>query len=173
MIVSISGVSCTGKTTTIQMLQKQGFPVITPSASRLASGYKFPTPEAKDRFIFETGHNQYLQAEQIASSTGKVVFLDRSQFDNWSFRLVYGGDLSYEPAFLADIKALDFVWILDPADVPFVHDGVRPDDVAKRSEWHKLMLEKAKAMHLRYEVLSGTPQQRLEHILDAMRRQYL
>lgn len=164
MIVSISGVSCTGKTTLITELQKMGYPVITPSASRMASGFEFPTGVAKDRYIFDVGHRQLIEAKNISDSTGKVVFLDRSQFDNWTFRYVYGGDLSYEYLFKEDLKLIDFTWILDPKDVPFVSDGVRPEDLPKREQWHKLMIEKAKEQHMEFDILSGSVADRLMKI---------
>ena len=168
MIISISGVSCTGKTTTIGLLQEAGYPVITPSASRVASGVKFPTSQAKDRFIFEEGHRQLLEAQQIAESTGKPVFLDRSQFDNWTFRLVYGGDLSYEDRLIADVKQIGFLWILDPGDVPFQDDGVRPADLQKRAVWHDVMAREAGVQRLHWEILRGDPKQRLRYILQRL-----
>lgn len=165
MIISISGTSCVGKTTMAEMLQDEGYPVIMPSASRLASGHKFPTMEAKDRFIYETAHRQLLDAQARAQASKKPVFLDRSQFDNWTFRLVFGGDLSYEHLLLQDIKALGFVWILDPTDVTFKGDGVRPEDAEKLRQWYQLMLSKAEELSLPHAVLSGTPSQRLSRIL--------
>lgn len=165
LIISISGTSCVGKSTTAEMLQEEGYPVIMPSASRLASGRQFPSLEAKDRFIYETAHQQLLDAKRIAGVSKKPVFLDRSQFDNWTFRLVFGGDLSYEHLFLQDIEALDFIWILDPADVRFKGDGVRPEDQEKLKQWHQLMLAKAKELSLPHAVLSGTPSQRLSRVL--------
>lgn len=155
----------THNTSIIERLQEKGFPVITPSASRLASKRSFPSMEAKDRFIFETGHQQLLDAQRIAEATGKPVFLDRSQFDNWTFRYVFGGDLSYEHLFLQDIKVPDYTWILNPADVPFIRDGVRPEDLARRREWHQLMLSKADEQHLAWGVLSGTIKERIQQLL--------
>ena len=164
MIISISGVSCTGKDTILNELQKQGYPVITPSASNMASGFKFPTMEAKDRYIFDVGHRQLVEAQHISESTGKVVFLNRSQFDNWTFRYIYGGDLSYEYLFLQDIRIPDFTWILDPHEVQFVGNGIRPEDLGKRQAWHELMLEKACEQKIEFDVLSGTVEQRLAKI---------
>lgn len=168
MIISISGISASGKTSLCKLLQERGYPVITPSASRLASGHKFPSMEAKDRFIFETAHQQLVDAQRISEATGKPVFLDRSNFDNWTFRFIFGGDLSYEQAFIEDIDALDYIWILDPTGVPFVADGVRPEDMRKRDEWHGLMLYKADEFALPHDILSGTPQERLEKVLRAL-----
>lgn len=164
MIISISGVSCTGKDTLINELQKRHYPVITPSASNMASGFKFPTTEAKDRYIFDLGHRQLAQAQLISSKTGNVVFLNRSQFDNWTFRLVYGGDLSYEHLFFQEIKVPDFTWILDPHEVTFVRNGVRPEDLEKRFRWHEVMIEKAREHEIEFDVLSGTVEQRLAKI---------
>lgn len=164
MIISISGVACVGKTTTINELQKRGYPVITPSASRIASGFKFPTSFAKDRYIFDLGHRQLLEAKRFSDRTKKTIFLDRSQFDNWTFRYVYGGDLSYECLFKEDIKLLDFTWILDPHDVPFVSDGVRPEDAKLRMQWHELMLKKAQEQHMAHGVLRGSVAERLSYV---------
>lgn len=168
MIIALSGVSCTGKDTLINMLTAAGFPVITPSASNLASGRYFPSMEAKDRFIYETGHQQLIDARRISEATSKAVFLNRSQFDNWTFRCVFGGDLSYERLFLEDIKVPDFTWILDPADVPFVSNGIRPEDTKKRLEWHDLMVEKAEERHLEWELLSGSSKARFHTICSRL-----
>lgn len=164
MIISISGVACTGKTSIVNELQKRGYPVITPSASRIAAGFKFPTMIAKDRYVFDLGHRQLLEAKRIGDATKKAVFLDRSQFDNWTFRYVYNGDLSYEGSFKEDLKLLDFTWILDPHDVPFVSDGVRPEGAELRMQWHELMLKKAQEQHMEHKVLSGSIAERLSLI---------
>ena len=162
MIISISGASCTGKTTLIKELAKKGYPVITPSASRIVAGRTFNSQEEKTQAIFDVMTDQLAKARAMYQDSGKHVFLDRSYIDMLSFRHAMKlPEAPWEKEAREQCWRIHLVVLCSPVEVAFHADGVRPEDLNLRDNWHYQLIADCNANNLRYILAQGTVPERL------------
>ena len=128
-IVSISGAQGVGKTSIITALFADGGTVVTPSASNVAAGMRFPSAFDKQEFIVSTMETQLDQA----SSVDGIVYLDRSALDCYSYMML-------DPALSDEAKdefgerlrkmasRIDYAFIPKPGEFAITANGIRSTD---------------------------------------------
>ena len=166
------GTSCIGKSTLLEhsTLLNGGDVILVDEAAR---EYFAANRDVANRFSVETqGKVQALalvkeQAAQArASQTGRdvAIICDRSVLDAPAY--VYSqGDVDGANQLLERVRlwlpTYSAIFLLDPADVLYEPDPIRDESEATRQLFHTAFLEFFDANGIPYELLSGSPDERL------------
>lgn len=111
----------------------------------------------------------HLGAQQQPGDLGPWVVCDTDALATVAWWERYLGVGSEEALHAARTDPADIYLVTDPADVEFVQDGLR-DGEHLRQVMHARFCELAAESGRPFEIVTGTPDQRLELALDALRR---
>lgn len=171
-IISISGAQGVGKTSIITALFADGGTVVTPSASNVAAGKRFPSAIAKQEFIVSTMETQLDQA----SSVDGIVYLDRSALDCYSYMML-------DPALSDEAKdgfgerlrkmasRIDYAFIPKPGEFAIQANGIRSTDADYQYKWHTALIAFAKECNVPYKELTGTVAERVKTIKTTLAKE--
>lgn len=166
--IAFVGTSCIGKTTLLDSL-RQTFTdaVFSEEAARIF----FSTYKGNDRFSVTTqGQIQDLALanEQAAlAKRPRVIFCDRSVLDAAVYTSARGDIQGARQLFervIVWLPTYHRILLLDPADVPYQKDEIRQEEKSERQRFHEEFIRFFAEHKVPYEILSGTPQQRIDRI---------
>lgn len=179
MKIAFTGSHGTGKTTLLNdakpILAPYGLSNVTEVARRIIQkGYPLNMDANVDSYIHYI--NDQLNAEK-AMPEASIFISDRTLLDPLAYALV-NKELPrpYIPDYF--IEMMENVWLLEkerydiyiyfPVEFPMQIDNVRPDDEVYRLAVGKKILELLKKHKIPHIIVSGTPKQRLDYLLNTI-----
>jgi nicotinamide riboside kinase len=177
--IALIGTSAAGKTTLFEALQKQlsddNRIVFVEEAARkfFMENRNIPHKERLGVPVQMRIQDRVLENEKQAESKGKpLIICDRSVLDPSIF-VIANGDVRGGEQLIDRVKpwlsTYTRFFVLNPADIPNVHDEVRWEDDELRQRIHDIFVEQLKANALDYELVSGSLKTRTDQILHFLR----
>lgn len=177
MKIAFTGSHGTGKTTLLNdakpILAPRGMSYVTEVARRIIQrGYPLNMDANVDSYTHYI--NDQLNAEKVMSISS-IFISDRTLLDPLAYALV-NRELPrpYIPDYF--IEMMENVWLLEkerfdiyvyfPIEFPMQIDNIRPEDEDYRRAVGEKMLELLMKHNVPHITVSGTPQQRLERLLE-------
>lgn len=176
--VAFVGTSCIGKTTLIEELQKtygnDNTIAYVPEAARVFFTQNI-LPE-EERFTAGTqGQVQDLallnEQQAHAHPEVRVILCDRSVIDAVVYTKAHGDEEGSE-SLLRKVEywlpTYNKFLLLDPTDIPYQTDDVRKEDASTRERFHQAFLDFFSEQNLPFEILSGTPEKRIQRVKEIL-----
>jgi nicotinamide riboside kinase len=169
--IALTGASCTGKTTLLEnckQLYKDRSEITFVDESARAYFKTHPVPV---RFSAETQleiQNFTLTNEKNAHDKKPLIILtDSSTVDQVVYTKALGAPESAEKLFeniTNWVSTYDKFLMMNPDEVPFENDDIRTESYQQRQKVHQTFIEIFDAKKIPYEIISGTPEERLQKV---------
>lgn len=180
--IAFVGTSCTGKTDLLKHYQEQFEGDLKVAFVKEAARDLFDeNPEIKDRFSAATQRRIQalaLQREREAHASGAtVIFCDRSTLDAVAYVWAEGDHegalaLYNQPRIQKWLPTYDYLFLLDPDDVPYEKMGARQEEEEERQRFHQGFLKFFERENIPYQLLSGTIEERAAQIDKVLHLDY-
>lgn len=170
--IAFVGTSCTGKTTLVEEYKKRfrgnHKGVVVDEAAR---SFFSQNPHIRDRFSTAVQgqiQNLALNNEKAAQLSGSpIIICDRSVLDAVAYARAYrdtkGAKILFE-GIRHWIPTYNWIFLLNPADIPYQQDAIRTESEKERQEFHVAFMELFRETGVAYELLSGTVEQRIAQV---------
>jgi NadR type nicotinamide-nucleotide adenylyltransferase len=166
--VCVLGAESTGTTTLASALAAELATTWVPEYGREYSARKLERSESTwhtDEFT-HIAAEQTRREDQAARASNRVVIGDTNAFATRLWHRRYLGEESAAVRAIAEKGTCD-LYLLTGDEVPFVQDGLR-DGEHVRHEMHSWFVDALEAQAVRWELLRGSHEARLERALDAI-----
>lgn len=172
--IALVGTSCVGKTSILESYHKRfGDDHTIAIVEEAAREYFIQNPEIPiiERFGFEPQsaiQDLAKRKEQEAHDSGaKSILTDRSVTDAAAYVLGHG-DREGSKRLISRVKfwlpTYHIIFLLDPDGVPYAQDETRQEALDVRLKNHEAFLELYEDEGIRFELLSGTLDQRIKRV---------
>lgn len=168
--VAFVGTSCVGKTTLVESYRQGGIPRLA-VVKEAARDYFTRNPQVKNRFSLAAQGNVQalaLSNERQAHELGATrIVCDRSVLDAVAY-VRSQGDFEGSRELLDRVKlwlpTYHYLYLLNPADIPYRPDNVRSEDEETRWGFHLAFIGMFEETGIPYELLSGSLDKRLRRV---------
>jgi nicotinamide riboside kinase len=174
--IALMGTSCVGKTTIFEALRE-----------KFGSGANISfIPEAARRFFEENGTSErftletqrkiqelVIKSEKELAPGTEIIICDRTVIDPAAYCLAnedLEGTKGLLDAVAGWLPSYAELILLDPKDVPYKTDEIRGEAEEYRQKVHEAFLKILKDRKLKYSLLSGSLERRLEYMEELVGR---
>lgn len=173
--LSLVGASSTGKTTLLQLLEKQhkdnsDMAFVHEGARQILSEQSPSEPFTLS--VQEKILERVFQNEQLAlKKNPRLIVTDTSALEVMFYTKVAGdkeGAAKLHQKLKGYIPTYTKFLVMNPTDVPFVNDEIRQESKETRDNIHDMLLAFYEENNLPYEVISGTIEERQKRLNDIL-----
>ena len=175
--VAFVGAGCVGKTTLFNRLKQEydgqdDVLFVSESAREYFAQHDVPHETRLSYEVQKAIQTMAMEREQAAERLNpRLMYCDRSVADAAVYAVAYGdseGGRRLLERVRRWVPTYTRMFLLDPADIPHVTDSERLEDDETRQHLHRTFVRFFALHDIRYDLLSGSLEQRLKSVLASV-----